>query len=751
MKQPPSPSVAQVTSGSSSVAAGGGLSAWKAGILSVALLLVLALVAYGHLWRPGCVPYSNRSDLIAYHLGVKWAAYRSIQAGEGLPFWKNDQLAGGPALTNPQAMYAYPLYLLFDLTDPATAAGPTLWVQFLVMGLGMYLWGWSIGLGRAGRLFMAVAGMFNFKLVIAAYAGWMTVIPALAICPVLLAAVVYALRRPGVASTTTLGAAGAVFLISGHPQFLYYTLLLAASYVLVHALPAGRRGRWRELGRAALCLAAGAALAVGIASPLLISFVADRALVTRSGADYAFFLGPHHLQPSHLLTFLYPEWLGTPLNESYPGGELWEDVAYFGLIPLALALVGIVGGWSRRSTRWLTGAAGVCVLLAADTPAGRLLFDWFPGYAWFRLPNRLLFVVSFLGITLSGIGAEELLARWRASRARRGCEKGWLVAAVSAGVLLAMTAEGTFYARRYLTMLPRGEALPETAYAAFFAHDSAPFRIAPHGRLVINYGWAGPMGLQLITGFDPWNFRHYQAYLALMQGVPEGAPLGAWVWTDFTLLVRPDMLDALNVKYIVSSSRFSLPKDRYDLAAHFPNQPTFAIHAGLERKDIFVYRNRTCLPRAFWAERVVNAADERGMGKEAGRSDLRSTAVVLNPGPAPSVSAPDPRDRATVRAARAGGLTISTSTANRRYLVVSEIWHPGWRATVDGKPVGLFRTDIALMGMWLGPGSHEVQLTFRPVYWGLGLTAASVSAGLVATLLIIAAGKSRLRKTAVGC
>ena len=75
--------------------------------------------------------------------------------------------------------------------------------------------------------------------------------------------------------------------------------------------------------------------------------------------------------------------------------------------------------------RWLAAGAAACLLLAADTPASRLLFDWFPGYGWFRVPNRLLFAVSFLGITLAGIGAEELLARCAAPR--RGREKGWFV------------------------------------------------------------------------------------------------------------------------------------------------------------------------------------------------------------------------------------------------------------------------------------------------------------------------------------
>ena len=218
---------------------------------------------------------------------------------------------------------------------------------------------------------MALAGMLSFKLIIVAYAGWITNIPAITTGPLLLAAVIYTIRRPGIATTAMLASAGAVFLLSGQQQFLYYAILLAISYAMLDAAAAARRGQWQRLGRNALCLAVGGVLAVGIAAPLLLSHFADRSLVTRSYADYAFFLADHHFHPQHLLTFLYPEWLGTPINGTYPGSELWEDVGYFGLIPLALSLIGLVIAWRRPLTWWLAGSIAVCLFLTADTPINR--------------------------------------------------------------------------------------------------------------------------------------------------------------------------------------------------------------------------------------------------------------------------------------------------------------------------------------------------------------------------------------------
>ncbi len=77
-------------------------------------LVLLALLAYGHLLEEGKTPYSKYSDLPAQHLAMKHVAYDSLQRGEGLPLWKSDLMGGGPALTHPQALFTNPLQLLFQ-------------------------------------------------------------------------------------------------------------------------------------------------------------------------------------------------------------------------------------------------------------------------------------------------------------------------------------------------------------------------------------------------------------------------------------------------------------------------------------------------------------------------------------------------------------------------------------------------------------------------------------------------------------
>jgi len=138
-------------------------------IVDALILLVLALVGYGFLLTPGEAPYSPHSDFVAQGLATKTVLWNSLRAGDGIPFWRHDELAGNVALTNPQSLYTYPLHLLFYLMEPVKAVGPTFWLHFLVAGFVGYIVAMSLGLGRAARLLTAAAMMFSFKLIMVTY------------------------------------------------------------------------------------------------------------------------------------------------------------------------------------------------------------------------------------------------------------------------------------------------------------------------------------------------------------------------------------------------------------------------------------------------------------------------------------------------------------------------------------------------------------------------------------------------------
>ena len=47
-------------------------------------------------------------------------------------------------------------------------------------------------------------------------------------------------------------------------------------------------------------------------------------------------------------------------------------------------------------------------------------------------------------------------------------------------------------------------------------------------------------------------------------------------------------------------------------------------------------------------------------------------------------------------------------------LVLSEIFYPGWKATVDGQPADIARVNYVLRALRVAPGKHQVELSFFP-------------------------------------
>jgi hypothetical protein len=695
--------------------------------LFVGLLLLACLVVYGDLiWR-GEEMLSPFSDIVSQHLGTKAVLFRSMQEGHGIPFWRGDQLSGTPALTHPQSLYTYPLHVLFFLMPPAKAMGPTLWLHFLAAGLAFYALGTVLKLRPAARFLMALAAMFNYKLVAITFAGWLPVIPSLVFVPLLMAAVLHALERPGLSSALVAALAGALCLHTGHLQLSYYMVLFLTPYALLRAAQLWRARQRAQARTLALTLVFSGVLAAGMTAYLLVPMAAESPLISRSAVTYEYFLSGHALRPGQLRGFF--------TSAATQTEEFWEDAAYFGLVALALAAVGAALGRKRPHSIFLIVGFLLSMFLALETPLLRVAFDLVPGFALFRGPSRFLLLTSIFGIALAGIGAHHVLER-AAAKLPRGS-----VTVVIGLLAVGIVADGAIQAAPLLRVAPWMAVQPTypavtlLPRAEYPAHVPAGTRAAPIERPTVNYGWAAPMGLQLVTGFDGYNFRHYQQYMDLMRyGRLSGRE--AVVWTDVDVIARVDMLNALNVGAVISSRPTSSPPPGMALAARLRDQPVFVFYQGMTTADLYVYRNTDASPRAWWAARVIAAGSEEAMMAAVNENDVRNVAVVL--GTQSPVTAPAAGTIA-IAEQRDGLLTANITAGGNQFLVLSEVWHPGWRATLDGQELPLVRTNIALMGAWISPGNHELRLQFRPMHWGVALGISLLSGVSLLALAVVVA------------
>jgi hypothetical protein len=81
-------------------------------------------------------------------------------------------------------------------------------------------------------------------------------------------------------------------------------------------------------------------------------------------------------------------------------------------------------------------------------------------------------------------------------------------------------------------------------------------------------------------------------------------------------------------------------------------------------------------------------------------------------------------------------------------IVFSEIYYPGWTATVDGQEVELGRVDYVLRALRIEPGQHEVVLSFFPKSVSRTETIAYISLGLLLVVFLLVVGLEWKRRRA---
>jgi len=75
-------------------------------------------------------------------------------------------------------------------------------------------------------------------------------------------------------------------------------------------------------------------------------------------------------------------------------------------------------------------------------------------------------------------------------------------------------------------------------------------------------------------------------------------------------------------------------------------------------------------------------------------------------------------------------------------LVFSDVYYPGWRATLDGQPVPIRRADYLFRAVEVPAGRSQIVLTYSPIHWWVGLGLALVTLGVLAAWILV----SRLQR-----
>jgi len=63
------------------------------------------------------------------------------------------------------------------------------------------------------------------------------------------------------------------------------------------------------------------------------------------------------------------------------------------------------------------------------------------------------------------------------------------------------------------------------------------------------------------------------------------------------------------------------------------------------------------------------------------------------------------------------------------FLLLNEVYYPGWEATVDGQPTEISRADGIFRSLFLSSGDHHIEFRFRPQYLARGVAISLLTLG----------------------
>jgi len=730
-------------------------------------IMLLAGLCLFFFWRDLTPVVADRWSFAAgdftqqFYAFARYEAAR-LQAGQ-LPLWNPYIYAGHPFVADIQAAVFYPLSLLTMLLTAVKgftyrALEMEAIAHFFLAALFTYLLARRLTRSRIGGLGAAIAFAFS---------GYLTSYPPLQLAiletqvwlPLILLLLDVAADRlergaQWAASrwAVTAGLALGVALLAGHPQSGLLVGYAGLAFGLFRFWPRPSARQLSTWKWPLALLALFGLVGLGIAAIQLVPSWEFLRLSTRSVLPFD--EAGSGFTPYDLLQPILPALGGT------------VPALYFGVLPLGLAILALTA--VRRderepaASRQLIAFLGLAILVSLLLSFGKhiaaysIAYLLAPGWKMFRGQERVVVWAVLAVALLSGYGMAWLDRHWAALRSGSAGEpslsvsdkpkQGWTqspdgvlalayavgaagalvlalgffagyqsghdnlwgfaAAAMTLAMFLLFSALAvrsrqpalllavivldlfTYHPRLHAGPSDQVDLAPYRSLLAAALGDSSIFRIANEDVLPINSGLLHD--LEDVSGGSPMVLGDYERWL---RALPVER---AW--------------RLLNVKYVVSWRQFlEAPAER------------LAEAPGRDGKPVYLYRLQEAGPRAWLAGEAIVEPDMERTLEELGSAGFDPGRQVLLPAvPLGFGESAQCGGQVAYRQRAPEELVLDVTTEQPCFLVLGELYYPGWRATVDGQTVPVLRADGILRAVGVAPGSHQISLTYRPSALGWG-------------------------------
>ena len=763
------------------------------------LLLALLWAVYFHplLLNPGGVLYADFSDFLAEHLPAKLFLNREWRATGELPLWNPYHFCGTPFVHDIQVGCFYPPYAVMYLVPAAMVGAALSWVialHVLAAGAFVHAYARSNELGEAGSLVAAVGFMLSAKWMTHLLLAGHTVTVGLAWLPLVLLGLERGTRTGRAWPAVGAGVAFALLTLGTHPQWTFYAGVFAAAWTFAAAdrTRAGVR-RWLASGLGAVAVALPLA-AVQLLPTLEAGGQSARTvgLTSTESLSVGFFtlfgmVGPsagYDPPATWEMRALYGVyWLAAAVAAPVVAGgrARWWAWVFAGVVAFSLggaALVEWLPGFNlfRVPARMLLVGTFPLALLAGATTDALARCAWSADRRA-ALRRGLLAVLLFAALPavtchVFSRGAKdpvpicgEFVAYWCVVAVALPVVF-WLVLSNRTGSatrtrvwVVILVAELVAPVAALPAVRPQADIYPDSALLAYLREQAPP----GEGRVLdIDTGTGprdryGPLGggsplaltagVETARGYNPLDVRHYREFVGFVVDNDEQvlalSPVAQPILPNFVVTNRP-LFDLLNVRAVASPVGVLGDPSGWATGPTFPNPPAVPALPP-QRPDplppVTVYENRRARPRAF----VVPEAARMPAGEELAAlkaTDFGRTVLLTTADPLPPNGA-RPGATARVTEYRPNRVTVRLDARpEAAFLVLSDVWFPGWVCRVDGAAVPVYRANHAFRAVALPPGAQEAVFAFAPRSYLVGWWV-SAAALLLLVVMVVVRGVAR--------
>ncbi len=710
-------------------------------------------------------------DLFLYFQPMYDYVGRALGAGR-IPLWNPHQGCGEPLLGVLQGGVFHPARLLLLVLDTPRAMAWSAVGHIGVALVATFLYARSL---RTSRSAAAVAGItFAFGVIAAMIyqpATFLEPGPWLPVAALAIHRVVATGRWRWVAAASF--AIAAPILAGGYQIALYSVYGVAAVCLGLWLDPATRRAALtpRSLALVGAC----GVFALALSAPQWAPTLAWAPLTLRpAGTLDTARVDPFQAAPLVVLQ-----------------GLLGRRAVLEGLfLPIPVAMLAVIG--LRHAPRLLAPLVvltlvSLALSLGAATPWFGLYY-LLPGFAVFRAPMRLQYLVVFGAAVLAAFGVDGL-RRYAAPRRRWAdaaiatvlaagmlgyavlpsakdpasaqttldrYDAGAAAATAAIGLLspplvgpaaLGVATAAVWRDRTNAVVLPyssgaRAVARHAATYAAL-AERAGLYRTVSAAPAV---SWVMPgfaaknamlFGFQALDDYEPLAQQALVHYLASLVYGAAGSANEMRTLSNVIVdqpFARPRLLDLASVRYVVTPSAKPIP---FVATAPERYREVRELVAPMDWAKVTIVENLAALPRAYLVPTLRPAGGDAEALDAIADPAFDPTREVVAVG-APPLAAADAAgdDGATIVTYEPERVHITTTSAGARALVLTDAFAPGWSATVDGRPAAIWRANYLFRGVTLPPGPHDVTFTYAAPGYRAGLAAAGTAALLLVALPI---------------